>query len=37
VPVAVVALLAFTLGRLHRADEDDAASHHPQSGAAHVA
>jgi AAHS family 4-hydroxybenzoate transporter-like MFS transporter len=37
VPVALVALLAFTLGRLHRADQDDAAPHHPQSGAAHVA
>ena len=35
-PVALVAVLAFVLGRLHRR-RDDAASDNTQSGAAHVA
>ena len=37
VPVALVAVLAFVLGRLHRPGEDDAVSGNHQSGAVHVA
>jgi AAHS family 4-hydroxybenzoate transporter-like MFS transporter len=37
VPVALVAVLAFVLGRLHRQRDDDAAPNTHQSGAAHVA
>jgi hypothetical protein len=37
VPVALVAVLAFVLGRLHRPGDDDVVSGNHQSGAVHVA
>jgi AAHS family 4-hydroxybenzoate transporter-like MFS transporter len=37
VPVALVAVLAFVLGRLHRPDDDDVVLGNHQSGAVHVA